>query len=185
MLAPAAPTYVIHRYPAHLIDRVTLDDGRSVTLRPVLPQDQSLARSFVRQLSDESRYGRFFAGMPDLSPAMAAYLTQVDYTRHLGLIAETVADDVEVQVGEARYVIADDGAQAEFAVAVDDAWQRSGVGTALMDALERAARGAGIRRLTGDVLQVNRKAQDFMRRRGYAIEANPEDATLARATLTL
>lgn len=185
MLVPEALTYVIHRYPAHLIDRVTLADGRSITLRPVLPQDQAMARSFVRQLSPESRYARFFAGFPELSQSMATYLTQVDYTRHLGLIAETVDDDREVQIGEARYVVADDAGGAEFAVAVDDQWQGSGVGAKLMDALERAARSAGISRLYGDVLAMNRKARAFFERRGFVCETNPDDATLLRATRVL
>lgn len=185
MLAPYATTHLVHDYPAHLIEQVRLSDGRSVTLRPVLPQDQAMARSFVRHLSPESRYARFFAGIPDLTPRMAAYLTQIDYRRHLALIAETVSDETEVQVGEARYVMAEAAGGAEFAVAVDDQWQGSGVGSKLMEVLERAARLAGIKHLYGDVLATNRKARDFMARRGFVLASNPADATLLRATLVL
>ena len=51
LAAVAAPEYRIHRYPSALIDRVSLADGRVVTLRPVLPQDADAERSFVGDLS--------------------------------------------------------------------------------------------------------------------------------------
>ena len=44
---PIAPAvFRIHRYPAALIDRVRLADGRSVLVRPVLPQDSALQQVF-------------------------------------------------------------------------------------------------------------------------------------------
>ena len=45
------PRFRIHRYPTTLIDRVQQGDGRSVTIRPVLPQDAALQRAFVAALS--------------------------------------------------------------------------------------------------------------------------------------
>ncbi|HMN66050.1 MAG TPA: hypothetical protein PKB08_13680, partial [Burkholderiaceae bacterium] len=55
-LAAGAPTrYSIARYPTTLIDRLSLADGRVVTIRPVLPQDAELAQRFVAGLSLETR----------------------------------------------------------------------------------------------------------------------------------
>ena len=185
MLATASGTYTIHRYPAHLIERWTAPNGREVTIRPVLPQDDAIEQSFIRRLSPESRYSRFLVGMNELTPAMLSYFTAVDYRNHLALIAETFDDDDEVQIGDARYVVEGDGSTADFAIAVADAWQQSGVGARLLETLERGARMAGVRRLTGDVLGSNRKALDFMSRRGFTLGANREEPRLMRVVKEL
>lgn len=185
MLASPSGTYTIHRYPAHLIERWSVADGREVTIRPVLPQDDAIEQSFVRRLSPESRYSRFLVGMRELTPAMLSYFTTVDYLHHLALIAETFDNDDEVQIGDARYVVEGDGSSADFAIAVADAWQHTGVGCRLMETLERGARTAGVRRLTGDVLGSNRKALDFMSRRGFAVRNNREEPRLMRVVKEL
>lgn len=187
--AAARPTWTIHRYPAHLIDRWTAADGRVVLVRPVLPQDDELAQVFVRRLSAESRYQRFLVGLTELPPALLTYLTQIDYTSHLALIAEIFKDGEEIQVGEARYVVDpskdDAGRVAEFAIAVADDWQRMGVGGRLLRGVEHAARAAGVTRLEGDVLRDNRRALDFMLFRGYTVGPNPEEARLVRVSKAL
>lgn len=175
-----ARTYMIHRYPAHLIEHWTQEDGRGVTLRPVLPQDDLLAQAFFRALSPASRHSRFFISLSEIPARMLAQLTNVDYVRHMALIAETVVYGRELQIGEARYVVADDGTSAEFAIAVADDWQACGIGSRLLRALENAACAAGLARLTGDVLGENRKALDFMRQRGFIVQPNREDARLAQ-----
>ena len=181
----APRTYVIHHYPAHLIEHWTQEDGRGVTLRPVLPQDDLLAQAFFRALSPESRHSRFFISLSEIPARMLAQLTNVDYVRHMALIAQTVVYGREFQIGEARYVVADDGTSAEFAIAVADDWQGAGIGSRLLRALENAARAAGLARLTGDVLGENRKALDFMRQRGFTVQSNREDARLAQVNKVL
>lgn len=185
----AAPRYTIHRYPVHLIDRWAAPDGRMVMVRPVLPQDDALAQTFVRGLSAESRYQRFLVGMAELPPAMLAAFTQVDYRSHLALIAEIFEDDAELQIGEARYVVdgaaPEGGLNADFAIAVADGWSRLGVGSRLLRGLEDAARKAGVTRFTGDVLRDNRRAIDFMRYRGFTFAANREEPRLVRAVKEL
>ena len=64
--------------------------------------------------------------------------------------------------------------QAEFAIAVADHWQAAGVASRLLRLLEKAARAAGVARLTGDVLGSNRRALDFMRQRGFVTHPNRE-----------
>ena len=55
-------TYSDGRYPVHLIDVVPMADGSRITIRPTLPQDVDLLRTFFRTLSAESRYCRFMIG---------------------------------------------------------------------------------------------------------------------------
>ncbi|MFI4905041.1 MAG: GNAT family N-acetyltransferase, partial [Burkholderiales bacterium] len=56
-----------------------------------------------------------------------------------------------------------------------DAWQRSGVGEALMRKLAVAARAGGVARLEGAVLRSNASMLRFVARLGFAVRDNPED----------
>ena len=178
--AVAPRTYTIHRYPTELIDRWALEDGRAVTIRPVLPQDEVAVQAFVRRLSQESRSHRFLVGLAELPPRLLAQFTQVDYRRHMALIAESVVYGQAILIGEARYVVDDDGRSADFAIAVADDWHQGGIGSRLLRMLENSARGAGIERFTGDVLGSNRKALDFMHQRGFGARTNSEERRLMR-----
>lgn len=180
----ATRTRTIRRYPTHLIDRWTLEDGRVVTIRPILPQDDLMAQDFVRGLSMESRYNRFLVGLAELSALQISYLTDIDYIHHLALVAETQVYGRPLLVGDARFV-ADTrpdamANSADFAIAVADDWQAAGIGSRLMRNLESAAWAAGIACLTGDVLGSNQKALDFMRQRGFSARTNREEPRLMR-----
>ncbi len=184
----AATRFCIHRYPASLIDRFTLADGRSVLVRPVLPQDAALQQQFVRDLTPTSRYRRFHSGLRELSVDMLDYLTQVDYRSHLALLAEVFeARGDEVQVAEVRYVRregdddADDADTADFAIAVADGWQGCGLGSRMLDALLASARAAGVRRLEGSVLADNEPMRHLMLARGWRIRRDPDDSHLVIA----
>ncbi|MDT3678691.1 MAG: GNAT family N-acetyltransferase [Burkholderiaceae bacterium] len=186
----AAQRFCIHRYPASLIDRLTLADGRSVLVRPVLPQDAALQQQFVRELSPTSRYRRFHGPMRELSADTLDYLTQVDYRSHLALLAETFDPrGEEVQVAEVRYVRREgeagrlDAGIADFAIAVADEWQGAGLGSRMLDALVRSARDGGVRRLEGSVLADNEPMRALVRARGWRIRRDPDDARLVIAWL--
>ena len=170
--------YAVHRIPTALIETMHLNDGRSVLVRPVLPQDADLQQAFVRQLSPLSRRRRFHGPMVELSPATLRYMTEVDYKTHLALLAAVFVEGVERQVAEARWVRrSDEPETADFALAVADDWQRSGLGTRLLQRLESSARENGVQRLYGDVLHSNQPMLDCMRRAGARLRLDPLDAS--------
>ena len=110
------------------------------------PEDAELERRFVASLSEQTRYFRFFYRLHELSPAMLARFTQVDYDRELALLA--LAPDADgpggvAIVGIARYIANLDHESAEFAVVVADAWHGRGVATQLMKALIACAKKKG------------------------------------------
>ena len=57
-----------------------------------------------------------------------------------------------MEIGVARYVVADREECAEIAVAVADAWQRQGVGERLLGGLIQVAARRSLRWLEGEVL---------------------------------
>lgn len=173
--------YRIHRYPSAMIDRLALRDGRSVTVRPILPQDADAEQAFVSTMSPTSRYRRFHFGMSELPEWMLQAFTQIDYRTHFALIAEA-NDEVEQRalVADARYVVSEDGSTAEFAIAVADDWQGLGLGHELMKLLLRHARRAGLTRLTGDVLINNEAMLALMQRLDADITPDLKDESLVQ-----
>ena len=173
--------YAIPRYPVHLIDVVRVADGSRITIRPTLPQDIELQRDFFRSLSGEARYRRFLTRLGELPDALVARFSSVDHRTHLALLAEVFEGGCERMIGEARYVVDEkDAATCEFAIAVADGWQGSGIARALLDRLERQAARSGIRRMVADTLATNRAMIALAARTGYAVAISRQDATLAR-----
>lgn len=163
----------------------TLFDGTRVTIRPIRPGDRGLVESFVRSLSDETRHYRFEKQFPRPTEPMLAFLTEVDQRSHVALLCIVMIDGVEQEIGEARFVSAADGRTAEFAVAVADAWQGTGVAGRLMQAIEAVASQRGLQALEGFVAATNRKMLRFVQARGYRVDHDPRDAKTVRVVKTL
>ena len=127
---------------------VELRGGTRALIRPIEPEDRDRLNEGFESASAESIFLRFLTPQPRLSSGQLDYLTAVDHMRHEALIA--VDPETGLSFGTARYVRSDDDPDtAEFAVGVGDRWMGIGLGTALLGALVRRARRAGIVRLTG------------------------------------
>jgi acetyltransferase len=188
--APAAsePPFRIHRYPSALIHPVMLADGRSVIVRPVLPQDAEAEQAFFGALSPASRRRRFHGVVNRLPDGALRAMTSIDYQRHVALVAEARCDDGAFGptwlVADARYVVDDDGV-AEFALAVADDWQGQGLGRAMLERLGRHARARGLRRLDGTVLSDNEPMRVLLGRLGAAVHPDPRDASVVHVRWTV
>jgi acetyltransferase len=185
----SGPRFRIYRYPTTLIDRVELRDGRSVTIRPVLPQDADLQRAFVAALSPAMRYRRFHGPVNELPESTLSYMTEVDDASHMALLATTIdSGGRETQVAEARWVRReppDSADVADFALAVADDWQRAGLGALLLGKLSDSAAAQGIRHLSGDVLADNDGMRRLLKRNGWRQAPDRLDARLIVAQLDL
>jgi acetyltransferase len=161
-------------YPPHLARRRVLFDGTPVTIRPIRAEDAGMEQDFVRHLSQDSRYNRFMSELRELSPTKLRYFTQIDYDRHMALVAVVERGDSQVEIGVARYAAGAAGDACEFAVVVDDAWQGSGVAGLLMLSLMDAARERGFRTMEGYVLAHNHKMLKFARQLGFSVRRDPD-----------
>jgi acetyltransferase len=173
-------TYGILHCAAHRIDVVSAGDATGIVIRPMLPRDTGLQRDFFRDLSAESRYNRFMAQVNNAPEALIERLAAVDHVRHLALLAVAMDGGRAVMIGEARYVVDDrDATTCELAIAVADAWQRRGIGRALLHRLQRQAAASGICRMVAETLIGNRGMIGLARSAGFAVRASREDARLA------
>jgi acetyltransferase len=121
----------------------------------------------------------------ELSHPKLKYLTDVDYVRRLELVATVAGEDGEREVGAAMYAAEADGESCEFAIAVDDAWQGTGVAGILMIDLMDAARQRGLREMIGLVLAENHRMVKFVRQLGFTLRRDPTDPHIFVATKPL
>ena len=175
----------IHPYPIEMVADAVLRDGTRLHLRPIRPEDAELERAFVDGLSEQTRYFRFFYHLHQLSPAMLARFTQVDYDRELALVAIDETGGAPAIVGVARYTKNPDRESAEFAVVVADAWHGRGVGHVLMTRLIESARQRGLARLEGTVLRANANMLRFTESLGFVVHDDPSEPAQVSAVLGL
>jgi acetyltransferase len=124
-------------------------------VRPLRPDDEDRMRNFISKLSQESLMSRFHSTVSAEQLQRHEQLAQrcnIDYSRHMALIA--VHDD-EV-LGITRVIKVGDGSSAEFSIAVQDAFQRRGIGKELMDDILAWAEMEDIREITATTSTTNR-----------------------------
>jgi acetyltransferase len=186
--APVSGTahLAIAPYPAELEESVRLGDGRSVTLRPIRPEDAEAHAAFFAKLSPEDVRRRFFAPIAALSAEQIARLTQIDYDREMAFIATAPgADGVAETLGVVRIVRHAAEPSGEFAVVVRSDLKGQGLGRRLMEKAIAWARAQGLRVLTGEVLAENRPMLRFVEKLGFTLARHPDDPEVLTARLEL
>jgi acetyltransferase len=138
----------------YLAQPARLRDARSAWIREVRPDDDAAMRRFVSGLSPSSRYFRFMMGMRELSDDALWHFTRPQPGREAVLVA-TPGGSLGTITAVAQFVIDPDGESCEFALVVDDAWQRQGIGSMLLAELGTFAARHGVGRIHADVLTDN------------------------------
>lgn len=169
-------------YPTHWEADVVLRDGGTARIRPITTEDADRLVSFYEQVSDESKYYRFFAPYPRLSDRDVHRFTHHDYVDRVGL-AVTVGGDF---IGTVRYdrinaqgrPASAPADEAEVAFLVQDAHQGRGVASALLEHIAAVARERGIRRFAAEVLPANSKMIKVFRDAGYTQRRSFEDGSV-------
>ena len=168
-------------YPSHLERVRRLADGRTVTIRPIRPEDEPGERAFFDCLSGETKTLRFMKYVKAISDKLIHFFTHIDYDRHMAFVCEHEGR----LVGEARYVANPGGNSCEFGVVIADDWHKSGIAGLLMDALIHAAQAAGFETIEGLVLRENRAMLRFVRALGFELQPEPYEPTMVRVVKKL
>ncbi|MFF8599637.1 GNAT family N-acetyltransferase [Streptomyces sp. NPDC015232] len=171
-----------HAYPDHWEADVVLRDGGTARIRPITTDDADRLVSFYEQVSDESKYYRFFAPYPRLSAKDVHRFTHHDFVDRVGLAATvggefiaTVRYDRINEHGRPASAPAD---EAEVAFLVQDAHQGRGVASALLEHIAAVARERGIRRFAAEVLPANSKMIKVFTDAGYTQKRSFEDGAV-------
>ncbi|MFF5187858.1 GNAT family N-acetyltransferase [Streptomyces sp. NPDC000345] len=171
-----------HEYPAHWEADVVLRDGGTARIRPITVDDAERLVSFYEQVSDESKYYRFFAPYPRLSAKDVHRFTHHDFVDRVGLAAtvggEFIATVRYDRIGADGMAASAPADEAEVAFLVQDAHQGRGVASALLEHIAAVARERGIRRFAAEVLPANTKMIKVFTDAGYTQQRSFEDGVV-------
>ncbi|MFI9808048.1 GNAT family N-acetyltransferase [Streptomyces sp. NPDC052301] len=171
-----------HQYPAHWEADVVLRDGGTARIRPITIDDADRLVSFYEQVSDESKYYRFFAPYPRLSAKDVHRFTHHDFVDRVGLAAtiggEFIATVRYDRIGTDGMPASSPADEAEVAFLVQDAHQGRGVASALLEHIAAVARERGIRRFAAEVLPANTKMIKVFTDAGYTQKRSFEDGVV-------
>lgn len=167
--------------------RISLRDGREVTLRAIVEADATEIVQAFERLSPESRYYRFMQHKKHLDDAALRRGVHPRPGHDFAFVATIPAADSIDIVGGAQYVRAGDGTDktCEFAITVAEDWRGRGLATKLLASLVRRARRDGYKTMEGWVIAENTAMLALARKLGFKIEPVPGDTTVLRVQRAL
>ncbi len=181
-----AANFAIRAYPRHLIETLPWENGGTLTLRPIKPEDEARHLDFFHKLDPEDVRMRMFSARRNLEHTELARLTQIDYQREMAFVATiTNAEGEEETIGSVRGISDPNNEEAEFAVIVRSDMKGKHLGWILMDKLIRYLRANGTHRVVGTILKENNGMLDLARGLGFTITRHPDDPDLRWADLPL
>jgi acetyltransferase len=166
---------IISPYPTRYIQPWLCRDGRSVLLRPIRPEDESLEHELIAGLSSESSRFRFFSIIKDISHEMLSRFCNIDYGREIAIVAEYNSNGKRRNVGVGRLIIQPGTDTGEFATLVADDFQQVSLGHKLTDMLIGIAQEKGLKSMYGIILKDNTKMVGLARNLGFTMESLDAD----------
>ncbi|MFZ0524391.1 MAG: GNAT family N-acetyltransferase [Xanthobacteraceae bacterium] len=139
---------------ANYFSEETLPNESRIIIRALRPDDRNDLMAVVGQVSNQSLYRRFFGPRRHFTKAEISFFVNVDFSRHVALIALLEGQSKSTIVGGARYV-AETQQQAEVALMVIDEYQGQGIGGLLLRHLIAIARARGLQEFVAMVLPDN------------------------------
>jgi acetyltransferase len=170
----STPRLAIRPYPEELIKTVELD-GEQLVIRPGRPQDAPELIKAVDHCSPEDVRLRFCGGVRHLPSELAVRLSQLDYDRQMGLVAQNAAGEI---LGAARLDCDPVGETAEYSILVRSDRQKHGLGGRLLKALLDYAAARGVREVWGEVARDNVRMLELAEALGFRREAGEDPARL-------
>lgn len=131
-----------------------LPGGRRIEIRALRSTDRAGLLAAIHRSSPQSVYRRFFSPKRGFTEREITYLVDVDFTKHVALVATPQEEGHPAIVAGGRYIVVRPG-KAELAFVVVDQFQGRGIGAALLRHLVVIARATGLEELSAEVLADN------------------------------
>jgi len=158
------PHLVITPYPTKYITPWQLSEGTEVLLRPIRPEDEPAEHEMLSSLSEETLRTRFFSTIKNISHEWLILFCNIDYDRHMAIVAEVRENGKEKMIGVARLIMNPDLTSGELAVLVHDRFQGKGLGHKLVEVLIGIGRERGLENIRAEVLTENERMLKVFRR---------------------
>lgn len=161
----------LNPYPAHLEEKVTLKNKKSVVLRPIRAEDEPALKQFFESFDAESLRLRFFYSRHHFEHLELAVMSQIDYQREMVFVAM----EGTTMVGELRLWWDVQQQSMEFSIMVSHHYQGTGLASRLLAKGEAHAINFKVQKMVADVLPENQAMLHLAQRFGYQFIAD-EDA---------
>ncbi len=167
------PHLIITPYPTKYITPWKLSDGTEVLLRPIRPEDEPAEHEMLTSLSQKTLRTRFFSLIKDISHEWLILFCNIDYDRHMAIVAEMEENGKKRMIGVARLIMNQDLTSGELAVLVQDRYQGKHLGSKFVEMLIGIARERGLEEVRADVLTENESMLNVFRRLGFTTQWVP------------
>jgi RimJ/RimL family protein N-acetyltransferase len=155
----------------------TLRSGKKVEIRALkLTDREGLERALNRE-SEQSLYRRFFTIKRHFSDKEADFFLNIDFVKHVALVATVTEGGKSVIIGGGRYVSVRPN-EAEVAFSIVDEYQGQGLGTLLMQHLTAIASASGFETLLAEVLPNNAPMLKVFAKCGHPTAKTRRDGTV-------
>jgi acetyltransferase len=184
--APAgALNFAIRPYPSNLVE--TLEwCGRTLTVRPIRPEDEEQHMAFLSRLDPGDIRMRVFYSRRSIERSELARLTQIDYAREMAFVAvERAPDGSESTLAVVRAIADPDNISAEFGIVVRSDIKGARLGELLMRRIIDYQRQHGTHKLVATVLAENTRMLELARHLGFVEVPGGEDAGTRNIELVL
>jgi acetyltransferase len=167
------PHLIITPYPTKYTTPWQLSDGTKVLLRAIRPEDEPAEHEMLSTLSQESLRTRFFSTIKDISHEWLILFCNIDYDRHMAIVAEVEENGNKKMIGVARLIMNQDMTSGEVAFLVQDRYQGKHLGSKFLEILIGIARERGLEEVRADVLTENEKMLNVFKRLGFTTQWVP------------
>ena len=172
------PRLAIRPYPRQYVREVRVAGDLPVTIRPIRPEDEPGLVAFHNSLSEETvraRYGSDVALAERVAHERLTRISFVDYDREMALVAEVDGSPTDGSggppiAGVARLSPLHGTDRKELTLVVADAWQRRGIGRALVEASLDVAAAEGVSALVAELAPENEAMRELLDDAGFAFE---------------
>ncbi|MEZ8106001.1 bifunctional acetate--CoA ligase family protein/GNAT family N-acetyltransferase [Vibrio cortegadensis] len=167
----------IRPYPIESEEIILTKDDRRILLRPILPEDEPLHADFIKNVSKEDLYKRFFSDVGEFNHEALANFTQIDYDREMAFVAvENFSSDPKI-IGVSRALINPDNTDAEFAILIRSDLKGIGLGKLLMTKIITYCESKGTGQISGMTMPTNRGMLMLAQKLGFELDVHFEDGT--------
>ena len=161
---------ILRPYPEKYVTKSQLNDGTSVLLRPIKPEDEPLWLEMLSSCSKESIYSRFRYNFHFDSHEVATQFCYIDYSRELAIVAEIEYEGRKKLIGVGRLITDADQDSAEYAILITDAWQKKDLGNMLTKYCVDISIDVGLKRVVAETTADNKPMIAVFRKNGFEVE---------------
>jgi len=173
-------------YPEQYNKTIPIADGTEIVLRPIKPSDDNLMVELFNSFSKETIYFRFFSTLKYMPKEQLEKMTHIDYEKQMAIVALSREDGKERMIAVGRYTLeADNPDEAEFAIVVQDSYQKRGIGTEVLRHLAHVAKLQGVRVIIGYIMNENYRMFGVLRKSGLIMTKRNWDRGITRVDIPI